>query len=113
MILAGEHASESMIARFALEAEVVAQLQHPGIVQIYEISEHDGHSFLALEFIAGGSLASRLDNKPWPADKAAELVETLARTMQAAHAHGIIHRDLKPENVLLAEAHNAAEGLFV
>ncbi len=107
MILAGEHASEAMIARFSLEAETVAQLQHSGIVQIYEIGEHDGHSFLALEYVGGGSLASRLDEKPWPADKAAELVEILARTMQVAHDHGIIHRDLKPENVLLTEA---AEG---
>ena len=107
MILAGEHASETLIARFSLEAETVAQLQHSGIVQIYEIGEHEGHSFLALEYVGGGSLASRLDDKPWPADKAAEVVETLARTMQVAHDHGIIHRDLKPENVLLAEA---AEG---
>jgi tRNA A-37 threonylcarbamoyl transferase component Bud32 len=103
MILAGEHASEEMLARFALEAEAVAQMQHPGIVQIYEIGEHDGHSFLALEYVAGGSLASRLDDKPWPADKAAELVETLARSMQAAHERGIVHRDLKPANVLLTE----------
>jgi serine/threonine protein kinase len=112
MILAGEHASEEMIARFALEAEAVAQIQHPGIVQIYEIGEHEGHSFLALEHVAGGSLASRLDDKPLPADEAAELVETLARTMQAAHDRGIIHRDLKPENVLLAETGDAAQGQF-
>jgi hypothetical protein len=110
MILAGEHASESMLARFALEAETVAQLQHAGIVQIYEIGEHDGHSFLALEHVAGGSLASRLDDKPWPADMAAELVESLALTMQVAHDHGIIHRDLKPENVLLSEAPDAVDG---
>jgi uncharacterized protein (DUF433 family)/tRNA A-37 threonylcarbamoyl transferase component Bud32 len=103
MILAGEHASEEMLARFALEAEAVAQLQHPGIVQIYEIGEHDGHSFLALEYVAGGSLAARLDDKPWPADKAAALVETLARSMQATHERGIIHRDLKPANVLLTK----------
>jgi tRNA A-37 threonylcarbamoyl transferase component Bud32 len=104
MILAGEHASEDMVGRFALEAEAVAQLQHPGIVQIYEIGEHDGHSFLALEYVAGGSLAARLDDKPWPAEKAAELVETLARSIQTAHDRGIVHRDLKPENVLLADA---------
>ncbi len=104
MILGGEHANETMIARFALEAETVAQLQHSGIVQIYEIGEHEGHSFLALEYISGGNLASRLDDKPWPAEKAAQLVETLARTIQVAHDHGIIHRDLKPENVLLTEA---------
>jgi len=110
MILAGEHASEAMIDRFALEAETVAQLQHPGIVQIYEVGEHEAHSFLALEYVAGGNLASRLDDQPWPADHAAELVETLARTMQAAHEHGIIHRDLKPENVLLAETAESAAG---
>lgn len=109
MILAGEHASETMLARFALEAETIAQLQHPGIVQIYEIGEHDGHSFLALEYVAGGSLAAQLDDKPWPADRAAELVETLARTMQAAHEGGIIHRDLKPENVLLCAGQNATD----
>lgn len=110
MILAGEHANEEMLARFALEAETVAQLQHPGIVQIYEIGEHEGHSFLALEYVSGGTLAAQLDDKPWPADKAAKLVESLARTMQAAHEGGIIHRDLKPENVLLSEAQDAAEG---
>jgi serine/threonine protein kinase len=103
MILAGEHASEEMIARFAIEAEAVAQMQHPGIVQIYEIGEHGSHSFLALEYVAGGSLAAQLDDKPWSADKAAELVEKLARAMQAAHERGIIHRDLKPANVLLTE----------
>jgi tRNA A-37 threonylcarbamoyl transferase component Bud32 len=108
MILAGEHASEEMIARFALEAEAVAQLQHPGIVQIHEIGEHEGHSFLALEYVPGGSLAARLDDKPWSAAKAAELVETLARAMQAAHDHGIVHRDLKPENVLLDESSDTA-----
>jgi serine/threonine-protein kinase len=110
MILAGEHANEVMRMRFTLEAETVAQLQHPGIVQIYEISEHEGHSFLALEYVAGGSLASRLDDKPWPADKAAELVENLALTMQVAHDHAIIHRDLKPENVLLVESPDVCDG---
>jgi hypothetical protein len=101
MILAGEHASEDLLARFQREAQVVARMQHPGIVQIFEIGEHDGHSFLALEFVPGGSLAARLTTEPWPAEEAALLVEKVARAVQVAHQNGIIHRDLKPENILL------------
>jgi tRNA A-37 threonylcarbamoyl transferase component Bud32/uncharacterized protein (DUF433 family) len=101
MILAGEHAGEEARSRFQTEAEAVARLQHPGIVQVFEVGEHDGHSFLALEFVEGGSLASRLSEEPWPPKEAAALVEKLARAVQAAHDKGIVHRDLKPENVLL------------
>lgn len=101
MILAGEHASAEMQARFQAEAEVVARLQHPGIVQVYEVGEHQGHSFLALEFVSGGSLAGKLDDAPWDPHEAAELVERLARAVHVAHEAGIVHRDLKPENVLL------------
>jgi uncharacterized protein (DUF433 family) len=104
MILAGEHASEDLLARFHREAQVVARMQHPGIVQIFEIGEHDGHSFLALEFVPGGSLAARLTTQPWPAAEAAQLVEQVARAVQVAHQHGIVHRDLKPENILLGSA---------
>jgi uncharacterized protein (DUF433 family)/tRNA A-37 threonylcarbamoyl transferase component Bud32 len=102
MILAGEHASAEMLARFQNEAEAVARLQHPGIVQIFEIGEHEGHAFLALEFVAGGSLAARLSDKPWAPDKAVVLVEKIARAIHEAHQQGIVHRDLKPENVLLS-----------
>src|SRR5436305_837015 len=82
------------------EAEAVARLQHPHVVQIYEVGEHDGRFFLALEHVAGGNLASRLGAEPWPAEEAAGLVETLAEAVQAAHERGVVHRDLKPENVL-------------
>lgn len=88
--------------RFQREAETVAHLQHPNIVQIHEIAEHEGFHFLALEFIEGGSLSDRLRESPLPPDEAAHLVETLARAMQSAHEAGVVHRDLKPSNVLLA-----------
>jgi tRNA A-37 threonylcarbamoyl transferase component Bud32 len=103
MILAGEHASEDLLERFQREAEVIARLTHPGIVQIFEVGEHEGHSYLALEFLPGGSLASQLTDAPWSGPEAASLVEKLARAVHVAHQKGIVHRDLKPENVLLDE----------
>ena len=101
MILAGEYAGEREVARFRTEAEAVARLQHPNIVQIFEVGEHDGHPYFSLEFVDGGSLAQKLDGTPLPPQQAARLVETLARAMHAAHQAGVVHRDLKPANVLL------------
>jgi serine/threonine protein kinase/lipoprotein NlpI len=101
MVLAGAHAAPGQLARFAVEAEAVARLSHPNIVQIYEIGEHDGLPFLALEYIDGGSLAAKITGKPQPPRDAAALVELLARAMAFAHEKGIIHRDLKPANILL------------
>src|SRR5665213_3615278 len=101
MILAGEYAGEKELARFRTEAEAVARLQHPNIVQIFEVGEHDGHPYFSLEFVDGGSLAQKLDGTPLPPQQAARLVETLARAMHAAHQAGVVHRDLKPANVLL------------
>src|SRR5262249_27888892 len=101
MILAGEHADEGELARFRTEAEAVARLPHPKLVQTREIGEHAGCPYFSLEFVDGGSLETQLAGKPLPASQAAGLVETLARAVHAAHQHGIIHRDLKPANVLL------------
>jgi eukaryotic-like serine/threonine-protein kinase len=103
MILAGPHADSGQLARFRHEAEAVAQLQHPNIVQIHEVGEQDGRPFFSLEFVAGGSLEQKLAATPQPARPAALLVELLARATHYAHQHGIIHRDLKPANVLLQE----------
>ena len=103
MILAGSHAGADLLARFRTEAEAVARLQHPNIVQIYEVGEQDGLPYFSLEFCPGGSLAGKLDSTPLPPDRAAALVEALARGVQAAHDKGVIHRDLKPANVLLGE----------
>jgi WD40 repeat protein len=101
MILAGGHASDEELVRFHAEAEAVARLQHPNVVQIHEVGEHDGRPFFSLEFVDGGNLARQLDGKPQPARRAAELIQALARAMHAAHQRGIVHRDLKPANILL------------
>ncbi len=101
MILAAGHASSDELLRFQIEAEAVAKLAHPNIVQIFEVSESDGHPFFSLEYVDGGTLSSKLANNPLPARQAAELVEPLARAMFYAHENGILHRDLKPGNILL------------
>src|SRR5262249_47053261 len=101
MVLAGGHAGPRELARFRIEAEAAARVQHPNIVQIHEGGEADGHPPSALEFGEGGSLAGRLKGQSLPASEAAKLVEALARAMQLAHSRNVIHRDLKPANVLL------------
>jgi WD40 repeat protein len=102
MILAGAHAGPQELARFRTEAEAVARLQHPNVVQIYEVGDSGGLPYFSLEFVSGGSLARKLAGTPLPARQAAELLETLAKAMHHAHRRGIVHRDLKPANVLLA-----------
>jgi serine/threonine protein kinase len=101
MVLAGEFASSTQELRFRLEAELAARVQHPNIVQVYEISSYEGRPFLAMEWVDGGSLANRLDGRPWPLREAASLIETLARAIHVAHGEGVVHRDLKPANILL------------
>jgi serine/threonine-protein kinase len=101
MILAGGHAGGAELARFRTEAEAVARLQHPGVVQVYEIGEHNGLPYLALEYCEGGSLAARLNGTPLQPTEAAALVEQLARAIDAAHRQKVIHRDLKPANVMV------------
>ncbi len=103
VILAGPYAGPEQLARFRVEAEALARLQHAGIVQIHEIGSHSGHSYLALEYVSGDTLNRKCAGRSLPATDAAKLVETLARAVQYAHQRGIIHRDLKPGNVLLAE----------
>jgi WD40 repeat protein/tetratricopeptide (TPR) repeat protein len=103
MVLAGGHAGPDDLARFLAEAEAVAALQHPHIVQLYDFGQHDGLPFFTLEFVPGGSLADKLNGAPLPPKEAARLVEQLAHGVHYAHGKGIVHRDLKPANVLLAE----------
>ena len=110
MILAGGHAGRSELARFKAEAEAVARLQHPNIVQIHDIGTQDGKPYFSLEFCEGGSLADKLRGGPLPPQQAAVLVEILAQAMHCAHLQGIVHRDLKPANVLLGPAPGSSSG---
>jgi serine/threonine protein kinase len=88
-------------ARFRIEAEAVARMQHANIVQIYEAGEHQGRLYFAMELIEGGGLDKHLAGQPQPAPQAAELVRTLALAVEHAHTQQVVHRDLKPANVLL------------
>ncbi len=102
MILAGGHAGADQLARFRAEARAIARLKDPGIVQVYEVGEHDGLPYFSLEFIDGGSLGDRIRGGPWSPLEAARLVAQLARSVHTAHRSGIVHRDLKPGNVLMS-----------
>ncbi len=101
-ILAGGKAPPRHQERFRTEAELVARLRHPNIVQIYDIGEVNGQIFLALEYADGGSLRERLAGPPMEPRAAVQLLEPLARAVQHAHRQGVVHRDIKPANILLA-----------
>src|SRR6516165_6462853 len=98
MILKGELATPRDVARFRAEAEAAANLDHPHIVPIYEVGEHDGQQYYAMRFVEGTSLTRR---PRADARKEAGLVATIARAVHHAHQHGILHRDLKPSNILV------------
>jgi serine/threonine protein kinase/WD40 repeat protein len=115
MVRGAEFASAELLDRFRAEAEAVARLHHPNIVQIFDYGEHDGLPYLALELVEGETLAARIgslpetNSQPWPAREAAALVASLAVAVQFAHEQGVIHRDLKPANILLAARKKASE----
>ncbi|MHC2066155.1 protein kinase domain-containing protein [Bremerella sp. T1] len=101
MVLLGAYASREELECLLREAQNVAALRHPNIVQVYDVAEHDGFPFYAMELLEGGDLAQTLKGKPRSATEAAELVRVLADAIHAAHLIGIVHRDLKPGNILL------------
>ena len=101
MILAGQLASEEDVQRFRTEAEAAANLDHPGIVPIYEIGQHEGQHFFSMGYVDGCSLADRVRNGPLPPKDAADLTKKIAEAIAFAHSRNVIHRDLKPANVLL------------
>lgn len=103
ILLAGDLAGSELLERFRAEARAVASLQHPNLVQIYDVGEFHGQPYLSFEFIQGGNLASRLAGQPQPPRSAALMLRTLANAVQFAHNSGIIHRDLKPINILLSQ----------
>ncbi|MBL8793889.1 MAG: tetratricopeptide repeat protein [Planctomycetia bacterium] len=90
-------------ARFRAEAELLARLEHPNIVRVYEVGEHAGNPYFTMELVEGGNLAQRLAGAPLPTPEAVRLTEVLARAVEAAHARGVVHRDLKPANVLVGQ----------
>ena len=101
---AGLFATPEARLRFQLEAEVLARLNHPNIVKVHEVHEWDGLPCLVLEYVSGGTLRDAIREKRFPQRSAAELVETLALAIHAAHREGVVHRDLKPGNVLLDDS---------
>jgi tetratricopeptide (TPR) repeat protein/tRNA A-37 threonylcarbamoyl transferase component Bud32 len=102
MLIAGAYAGPKERARFQREAEAVASLHHPHIVQVYDVGDHQGWPYFTMELLEGGSLAKALAGTPQPAMRAAALLTTLAEAVQVAHQGGIVHRDLKPTNILFA-----------
>ena len=102
MLLAGAFARPEERDRFLREAQALAALGHPNVVQVHEFGELDGLPYFTMEYVEGGSLTQKLAGTPLPASEAAALSATLAQAVEAAHRSGIIHRDLKPANVLLA-----------
>ncbi len=90
------------LSRFRTEASAMGRVQHPNIVQVYDVGEQQGRPFLACEYVAGGSMDRKLTGYPLPVHAACRLLATLARAMQVAHDQAVVHRDLKPANVLLS-----------
>ena len=101
MLLAGGYAAPPELARFMREAQAIAVLRHPHIIQVFDIGDLEGRPYFTMEYLEGGSLAQKLAGVPQPAREAASMVGTLADAIQVAHSGGIIHRDLKPSNILL------------
>lgn len=101
VILGGKLASQDEVKRFLVEAEAAANLNHPGIVPVYEFGEHDGTHYFSMAYIDGPSLAEEVASGPLDAEKAVELLAQITEAVAYAHGQGVIHRDLKPSNILL------------
>src|SRR4029077_880072 len=101
MILAGQLASSADVRRFHREAEAAANLDHPNIVPIHEVGEHEGQHYFSMDYIEGQDLAERMRRGPMPLKEAASCVQTIAGAIHYAHQRGVLHRDLKPSNILL------------
>lgn len=103
MIFGGANVPPEIIDRFKLEAQAVAALKHPAIVQVYEVSEFNGAPFFSLEFVDGGPMDRKIDGTPQSPMWTAKILSQLAQAMDYAHQNQILHRDLKPANVLLTK----------
>ena len=103
MIVSGQVASDEEIHRFHTEAEAAAKLEHPNIVPIYEVGEHEGMHFFSMAYVEGQDLAEMIRDQPLPPRQAAEYVKALAEALAYSHSQGVLHRDIKPANVLIDE----------
>jgi serine/threonine protein kinase len=92
----------NFLSRFQREARVVARLEHPNIVPIYDFAEHKGQPYLVMKFIEGQTLKARLNEKPLTKEEAVEIVDAVGGALAYAHKQGVLHRDVKPSNVLLS-----------
>jgi outer membrane protein assembly factor BamB/tRNA A-37 threonylcarbamoyl transferase component Bud32 len=101
MILSGQLASDADVERFYREAQTAASLQHPNIVAIHEVGQHDGQHYFSMDYVEGHSLAEIVREHPLPPTLAARYVQAIALAIEYAHQQGTLHRDLKPANVLI------------
>jgi len=106
MLLFGQFSSDEFVRRFKAEAEAAAALQHPNIVAIHEIGEHEGTHYFSMDYVEGQSLAGIVRERPMPAREVAAQLQILAQAVHYAHQHGVLHRDLKPSNVLVDASGN-------
>ena len=103
----GEMSSPHVVDRFRTEAEATASLDHPNIVSIHEVGEHDGWNFFSMRLVEGRTLSQALAGGLFPFEQTASLMASVARAIQHAHERGVLHRDLKPGNILLDSAGQA------
>jgi serine/threonine protein kinase len=101
VMLNQQHANESELSRFKVEAQAAARLEHPNIVHVYEVWPQGDLPYFTLEYIDGGTLARRIRNQMMSQVETARMMKTLADAIAYAHSRGVIHRDLKPANILL------------
>lgn len=102
VLRSGKDAEPDELKRFEREAQIIAQIRHPHIVQVFEVGNSEGLVYLVLEYVNGGALSEYLDGTPLTENLAIKIVADLADALSAAHRKGVVHRDLKPGNVLVA-----------